>query len=164
MMHQVLATLEECQMTLVQGGDRDTAQLVAVAILELRIKLNKIQDSELKVLCDAMLHEVEAGPDAVSPKISGRKISGREIAGRQIAGRQTARGKTAGRPPHAFPRFAETGEVATHRSDSWLRRGWFVHHSAHCAFLGIRYIRPTIDHIVAGSGLARRPDNRAIMA
>ena len=53
----VLATLEECQASLVRNGDRDTAQLVSVAILELRIKLNRIDDSELKALCDAMLRE-----------------------------------------------------------------------------------------------------------
>jgi hypothetical protein len=59
-MHEILATLEECQTVLALSGDRDTAQLVSVAILELRIKLNRIQDSELKILCDAMLGEVEA--------------------------------------------------------------------------------------------------------
>jgi hypothetical protein len=56
----VLATLEACQAALVRNGDRDTAQLVSVAILELRIKLNRIEDSELKALCDAMLREVDA--------------------------------------------------------------------------------------------------------
>jgi hypothetical protein len=55
----ILATLEECQVSLVANGDRETAQLVAVAILELRIKLNRIEDSELKAFCDAMLREVE---------------------------------------------------------------------------------------------------------
>jgi hypothetical protein len=58
-LHAVLATLEKCQATLVVGGDRDTAQLLSVAILELRIKLNQIDDSELKALCDAMLREAE---------------------------------------------------------------------------------------------------------
>jgi hypothetical protein len=55
----VLAKLEECQAALVAGGDRDTAQLLSVAILELRIKLNRIEDWELKVLCEAMLREPE---------------------------------------------------------------------------------------------------------
>jgi hypothetical protein len=53
----VLATLEECQASLIENDDRDTAQLVSVAILELRIKLNRIDDSELKALCDAMVRE-----------------------------------------------------------------------------------------------------------
>ena len=51
----VLASLEECHASLIMNGDRDTAQLVSVAILELRIKLNQINDSELKALCDEML-------------------------------------------------------------------------------------------------------------
>jgi hypothetical protein len=55
----VLATLEECQAALIMNGDRDTAQLVSVAILDLRIKLNRIEDSELKALCDAMLREAD---------------------------------------------------------------------------------------------------------
>ena len=68
-LHAVLATLEECQAALVLGGDRDTAQLVSVAILELRIKLNRIEDSELKALCDAVWRDVEApeGPDHQNP-------------------------------------------------------------------------------------------------
>lgn len=56
----VLANLEECQASLLKNGDRDTAQLVSVAILNLRIKLNRITDSELKALCDAMVRETEA--------------------------------------------------------------------------------------------------------
>lgn len=65
---KVLATLEQCQTALALGGDVDTAQLVSVAILELRIKLNRIQDSELKLLCDAMLLEVEATEKSYYPK------------------------------------------------------------------------------------------------
>lgn len=51
----VLATLEECRAILQDGGSRDTAQLISVAILELRMKLNRIGDEELKALCEAML-------------------------------------------------------------------------------------------------------------
>lgn len=64
----VLATLEECQASLIMNGDRDTAQLVSVAILELRIKLNRIEDSELKALCDAMVRVVEGTPKSAAPK------------------------------------------------------------------------------------------------
>ena len=67
-MQDVLATLEECQAALVRNGDRDTAQLVSVAILELRIKLNRIEDSELKALCDAMLREIDTASRPVPPK------------------------------------------------------------------------------------------------
>jgi hypothetical protein len=54
-LRSVLATLEECRAILVDGRDRETALLVSVAILELRMKLHRIADSELKALCDAML-------------------------------------------------------------------------------------------------------------
>jgi hypothetical protein len=64
----VLANLEECQAALIMNGDRDTAQLVSVAILELRIKLHRIEDSELKALCDAMLRETETASKPVSLK------------------------------------------------------------------------------------------------
>ncbi len=63
----ILATLEECRTSLVVNGDRDTAQLVSVAILGLRIKLNRIEDSELKAFCDAMLREVEGASKSVRP-------------------------------------------------------------------------------------------------
>jgi hypothetical protein len=59
-MHSVLATLEACQAALACGGNRATTHLVSVAILELRMKLNRIADTELKALCDAMLAEAPA--------------------------------------------------------------------------------------------------------
>jgi hypothetical protein len=52
----VLATLEQCRAALHAAGNRDTAQLVSVAILELRMKLNHLDDDDLKNLCDEMLH------------------------------------------------------------------------------------------------------------
>jgi hypothetical protein len=67
-LQDVLTTLEECQAALVRNGDRDTAQLVSVAILDLRIKLNRIEDSELKALCDAMLREVDTASKPAQPK------------------------------------------------------------------------------------------------
>ena len=70
----VLATLEECQTSLIKNGDHDTAQLVSVATLALRIKLNRIADSELKALCDAMLQEEEVSskqPLAPRPQQEG---------------------------------------------------------------------------------------------
>ncbi len=70
----ILATLEECQGALAASGNRETAQLVSVAILELRIKLNRIADSELKALCDAMVQDEElseAPRDSKSPQSQG---------------------------------------------------------------------------------------------
>lgn len=51
----VLARLDECRVALVAGGNRESAQLVSVAILDLRMKLNRIGDGELQALCDEML-------------------------------------------------------------------------------------------------------------
>ena len=53
-LHAVLATLEECRDVLAANAQRETAQLVSVAILQLRMKVHQIADSELKALCDAM--------------------------------------------------------------------------------------------------------------
>jgi hypothetical protein len=50
----VLATLEECRAALANGGNPETAHLVSVAILDLRMKLARITDAELKALCDEM--------------------------------------------------------------------------------------------------------------
>jgi hypothetical protein len=60
-LHAVLAILEECQAALIVGGDPETAQLLSVAILELRLKLSRIEDKELKALCDAMVREAQPG-------------------------------------------------------------------------------------------------------
>ena len=54
-LHSILTTLEECRAALIHCAKRETAQLLSVAILELRMKLNRVADSELKALCDAML-------------------------------------------------------------------------------------------------------------
>lgn len=53
-LYSVLARLEECRGLLIDSGDRESALLVSVAILDLRMKLHRIADSELKALCDAM--------------------------------------------------------------------------------------------------------------
>ena len=54
-LHSILATLEECRAGLIDSASRETAQLLSVAILELRMKLNRVAESELKALCDALL-------------------------------------------------------------------------------------------------------------
>jgi hypothetical protein len=51
----ILATLEKCRAALFKSASPETAHMVSVAILELRMKLNRIEESELKALCDAML-------------------------------------------------------------------------------------------------------------
>ena len=70
-LHSVLATLEDCRTVLIDSSDRETALLVSVAVLDLRMKLNRIADSELKALCDAMLPDeapVETSHEPKSPQ------------------------------------------------------------------------------------------------
>jgi hypothetical protein len=65
-LHLILATLEKCRAALFESASPETAQMVSVAILELRLKLNRVADSELTALCDAMLPVAalaEAKPD-----------------------------------------------------------------------------------------------------
>jgi hypothetical protein len=67
-LQSVLATLEQCRAALIGSSERDTALLVSVAILELRMKLNRVADSELKALCDAMAPDQAAVERSEMPK------------------------------------------------------------------------------------------------
>jgi hypothetical protein len=65
----ILETLEECRVGLLAGGLRDSAHLVSVAILDVRLRLHRIDDAELKALCDEML----AGNS--SPRLRDSKLA-----------------------------------------------------------------------------------------
>jgi len=69
----VLATLEECRVALANGGNGETAHLVSVAILDLRLKLNRITDAELRALCDEMSLADAATDKARDPKLPQRR-------------------------------------------------------------------------------------------
>ena len=51
----ILAILEECRAALVANGHPETAHLVTVAALDIRMKLGGIGEGELIALCEAML-------------------------------------------------------------------------------------------------------------
>ena len=51
----LLATLEECRQFLVDKAGAETARLLSLAILELRMELHQVSDSELKTLCEVMI-------------------------------------------------------------------------------------------------------------
>ena len=75
-LHAVLTTLEQCRAALGDGTNRETVQLLSVAILQLRMKLNQIADSELKALCDAMVPDdgpVERSDGPKSPPSQRRR-------------------------------------------------------------------------------------------
>ena len=50
----LLATLEECRESLMDKASPETARLLSLAILELRMELHQVTDSELKALCELM--------------------------------------------------------------------------------------------------------------
>lgn len=61
--------LEQCRSILAASGNNDSAHLVSVAVLDVRMKLNRIGDAELKLLCDAMAARglAEEGPKEIKP-------------------------------------------------------------------------------------------------
>ena len=50
----LLATLEECREFLMDNASPETARLLSLAILELRMELHQVTDAELKALCELM--------------------------------------------------------------------------------------------------------------
>jgi hypothetical protein len=51
----ILEMLEECRAELLTDGSKDSAHLVSVAILDVKMRLHRIGDAELRALCDEML-------------------------------------------------------------------------------------------------------------
>jgi hypothetical protein len=60
----LLATLEECRAFLMDKASPETARLLSLAILELRMELHHVTDSELKALCDLMVTGEQSTQDA----------------------------------------------------------------------------------------------------
>jgi hypothetical protein len=60
----LLATLEECRAFLMDKASPETARLLSLAILELRMELHQVTDSELKALCDLIVTDGQSGQDA----------------------------------------------------------------------------------------------------
>ena len=51
----ILSTLEECRAALLTNGNPETAHLVSIAALDVRLKLSSIGEDELMALCEAMI-------------------------------------------------------------------------------------------------------------
>jgi hypothetical protein len=60
----LLATLEECRAFLMDKSSPEAARLLSLAILELRMELHQVTDSELKALCDLMVTDDQSAPEA----------------------------------------------------------------------------------------------------
>jgi hypothetical protein len=67
----VLARLEESRVILADTGERETAQLVDLALLQLRMRMNHIGGAELKALCDAVDFQLDSTFD--QSKASGER-------------------------------------------------------------------------------------------
>jgi hypothetical protein len=61
-LQSVLETLEECRKVLNESDGRETAELLSIVILDLRMKLKGIANAELRALCDEMLRGVASDP------------------------------------------------------------------------------------------------------
>jgi signal transduction histidine kinase len=53
-LRSIIANLEESRAALVESANPEAAQILAMAILQLRMRLHHVADSELKVLCQAV--------------------------------------------------------------------------------------------------------------
>ena len=54
-LRSILEMLETCRAGLLSGGNPDSAHLVSVAILDVKMRLHRIGDDEFRALCDEML-------------------------------------------------------------------------------------------------------------
>ena len=54
-LRSIIATLEESRAELAESANSEAAQILDVAILQLRMRLYRIAASELDVLCDGVL-------------------------------------------------------------------------------------------------------------
>ena len=70
-LQSILATLEQCRTALVKNGRAATAKLVSMAILDLRIDLTNISDTDLKSLCDAMTPDEGSAERSKDPNSPG---------------------------------------------------------------------------------------------
>ena len=74
-----LATLEQCQASLANDAEHDTADVLSVAILQLRMKLKGVTDSELKLLCDVHADAQARARAAQKPKVPRVRRRGRPV-------------------------------------------------------------------------------------
>jgi hypothetical protein len=73
-----LATLEQCRAVLIASASAETAQLVSMAILQLRMKLNRITEAEWKAFCHAVAPDrwpVQDSQGSTSPQSRRRRSS-----------------------------------------------------------------------------------------
>jgi len=65
-LQSVLETLEGCRKVLNEINNRESAELLSIVILDVRMKLKGIDDADLKALCDEMLRRAVSEPQSPS--------------------------------------------------------------------------------------------------
>ncbi|HXO70204.1 MAG TPA: hypothetical protein VN838_14670 [Bradyrhizobium sp.] len=77
-LRSIIATLDENRAALVESSNLEAAQILSVAILQLRMRLHGIDGSELKAFCQAMqLHEADKARKAAELTAKGRSVTKR---------------------------------------------------------------------------------------
>jgi hypothetical protein len=65
-LQSVLETLEECRRVLNECNSRESAEMLSIVILDVRMKLKGIDSADLKALCDEMLRSAASVPPTPS--------------------------------------------------------------------------------------------------
>ncbi|MEY9183171.1 hypothetical protein ABIG06_004752 [Bradyrhizobium sp. USDA 326] len=65
-LQSVLETLEECRRALHECNSRESAEMLSIVILDVRMKLKGIDSADLKALCDEMLRNAMSEPTTPS--------------------------------------------------------------------------------------------------
>lgn len=61
-LQSVLETLEECRKVLNATNNRESAEMLSIVILDVRMKLKGIDGADLRALCDEMLRSAASEP------------------------------------------------------------------------------------------------------
>jgi len=75
----ILATLDQCRASLVNEAEHETADLLSVTILQLRMKLKGVTDAELKLLCEVQAAQEQAQASRSQKAPRGRRRRGRPV-------------------------------------------------------------------------------------
>lgn len=65
-LQSVLETLESCRKILNEIDSRESAELLSVVILDVRMKLKGIDSADLKALCDELMRSAASEPPHLS--------------------------------------------------------------------------------------------------
>jgi hypothetical protein len=77
-LRSVIAALEENRDSLVEWANPEAARIVAVAILQLRMRLHRIGDAELEALCEAVqARQAERARKAADLASKNNRVAGR---------------------------------------------------------------------------------------